>query len=36
MSMTQTVKNVELSTPKKIPVPPPIDAYFHKGFDASK
>jgi hypothetical protein len=36
MSMTQTFKNSELSTPKKYPTPPPLDAYFSKGFDASK
>lgn len=36
MSLTQSMKNNELSAHKKIPTPPPIDMYFQKGFDTSR
>jgi hypothetical protein len=36
LSMVQTARNTELSSPKKYPNPPPLDLYFEKGFDASK
>ncbi len=36
MSMTQTMKNIELSAPKKLPTPPPISLYFQKEFDTAR
>jgi len=36
LSMIQTARNSELSSPKKYPTPPALDLYFEKGFDASK